>query len=468
MRSYFLSRIFKIKVCKSYQVAFKIKKTRVICYALHFIIITIVFFHWRSTIVDRCASLNVNLSRKRLNLTVSKYIIPYIRGQGLNNQLWEYRSSAIIAKATNRVLCLEPFHRFYLQKTGLEFIPFHYMFDTEKLKNYVQVETDVRYCRSECMGKIDYLIEFSPRFKLVHEKNPFPIADWRPGSLSKFKRSTGFGHLPVPKIISADKFDLESLADINKTLSSFSSSKCVAVAGTIPVLGSEYLMWSRSLEVAQNIKLAVKEVQKYILGAREYLAIHWRFEETKCAGMGKGIGFGRAAGKQVNMKNKIIRASDEHADLCFFAGLVPEGVGASGTWLRLVSKNAIVRWIKAILREHQLDHVYLATDCHDRKLLDWIKAKTGAKTKSELLPTLSQYISEHDNDIVSRVEQQLCTEAKLFAGTLMSSWTSSVIEERFKNHESFFIQDKYKHIRRPDPDNRTFYIDVEACNCDWE
>ena len=418
--------------------------------------------------IYRRVNLNDSSARRQLNSTDSKYIIPYIKGQGLNNQLWEYRNSAIIAKATNRVLCLEPFHRFYLQKTGLEFIPFDYMFDTEKLKKYVQVETDIRSCRSKCMGKIDYLLEFSLRSKLVSEWNPFPIADWRPGSLSKFKRSTGFRHLPVPKIISADKFKLESMGEIDKTLSAFSSSKCVAVAGTIPVLRSEYLMWSRSLEVAQNIKLAVKEIQENILGGSEYLAIHWRFEETKCAGVGKGIGFGRAATRQVNLKNKMVRKSDKNADLCFFAGPVPDTSGASSIWLRLVSKNAVVSWILAILREHQLDHVYLATDCHDSKILEWIKAKTGAKTKAELIPTLSQYILVRDNDIVSRVEQQICTEAKLFAGTLMSSWTSSVIEERFKSHEYFFIQDKYKPLRRPDPQNQTFYIDVEACNCDWE
>ena len=32
------------------------------------------------------------------------------------------------------------------------------------------------------------------------------------------------------------------------------------------------------------------------------MAIHWRFEETKCAGVGKGIGYGRSVGEIKNSK----------------------------------------------------------------------------------------------------------------------------------------------------------------------
>ncbi|CAL6332076.1 unnamed protein product [Bathycoccus prasinos] len=215
-------------------------------------------------------------------------------------------------------------------------------------------------------------------------QKPFPIADWRPGSLSKFKRSTGFKYVPRPMILSADKHRLGSLMEIGKSLSNYSSMRCTAVAGTIPVIREEYLKWSRSLEVAQNIKDAVKEIQKTVFEDRHYLAIHWRFEESKCAGIGKGIGFGRS----------------------------------------------------------------------------------GAKSKSDILSILSKYVSLDDNDIISRVEQQLCTESKLFAGTLASSWTSSVIEERLKSQDNFFMQDKYNPIRRPDIRNQTFYLDIEVCKCE--
>ena len=64
-----------------------------------------------------------------------KVLIPFLSGQGLNNQLWEYHSAARIAKALDRTLCLEPFHRFYLLKEGREFIPFDDLFNMEALKN---------------------------------------------------------------------------------------------------------------------------------------------------------------------------------------------------------------------------------------------------------------------------------------------------------------------------------------------
>ena len=103
-----------------------------------------------------------------------------------------------------------------------------------------------------------------------------------------------------------------------------------------------------------------------------------------------------------------------------------------------------------------------------KKLLEWIKHETGAITKSNIEPILLRFVSLEENDVVSRVEQQICTDSSLFLGTSMSSWTSSVIEERFQGRDSFFVQDKYSLIRRPDPMNRTLYFDIEVCNCEWE
>ena len=35
-----------------------------------------------------------------------------------------------------------------------------------------------------------------------------------------------------------------------------------------------------------------------------------------------------------------------------------------------------------------------------------------------------------DNDVISRIEQELCAEAHIFAGTQKSSWSIRVVEER--------------------------------------
>ena len=88
-------------------------------------------------------------------------------------------------------------------------------------------------------------------------------------------------------------------------------------------------------------------------------------------------------------------------------------------------------------------------------------------TKSDIRKIISNRININDNDVVSRVEQELCVEAEVFAGTMYSSWTGTVIEERFSKQNIFFIQDRLNFRRQPDPFNRTFYLDIESCDCDW-
>ena len=119
------------------------------------------------------------------------------------------------------------------------------------------------------------------------------------------------------------------------------------------------------------------------------------------------------------------------------------------------------------MEERELNHVYLATDCHDPDLVNWLKRKTGAITQSDMELSISNLVSL-DQDFVSRVEQQLCIEADVFGGTLTSSWTSTVVENRLNYRDEFFVQDNHNYNFHPDPRNRTFYMDVESCNCDWK
>ena len=406
-----------------------------------------------------------------------RYLIPFIRGQGLNNQLWEYRSAAIIAKATSRRLCLVPFHRFYLQQTGRKFIPFEDLFDAKRLEAFVHIASS-----EECVKKCNKLIHkhlelvFQEAAKFTKKRY---IADWRPGSLPLFYRSTGFQNLPSTEFINVNTTDrglnFNSLEDIKKVFLEYANDPCVSISGTTPTLSREFLEWSRALKVNQNIANAVEKIKKEVFSNKPFMSIHWRFEETKCAGFGRGIGFGRSINihqsKMVPARSnkKIqVRKSDNQADLCFFAGPLPRKLSSTGIWVRLVSKTAIVKWIKLFMKERNIENVYMATDCSDKKLLKSIKHETGAITKSNIEPLLLHFTSPEENDVVSRVEQRICSESTIFLGTSMSSWTSSVIEERFQNRKNFFIQDKYNVTRRPDPMNRTFYFDIEVCNCEWE
>ena len=105
-------------------------------------------------------------------------------------------------------------------------------------------------------------------------------------------------------------------------------------------------------------------------------------------------------------------------------------------------------------------HATIGHPFHDRR--------SARKVAFHIQPRLSRFVSVHDNDVVSRIEQQICSESSIFLGTSMSSWTSRVIEERFQGRSSFFMQDKYNVMRRPDLNNDTMYFDIEVCNCDWE
>jgi len=401
------------------------------------------------------------------------YLIPFISGQGLNNQLWEYRSAAILARSTGRVLCLVPFHRFYLQETGREFIPFQELFDTDSIKKFVQIST-IDSCSDQCDREIQQHLQLITNPNIPFDrKNPFPIAEWRPGSLKLFLKSTGFKYISVSKMMNISDYDKANsfniLKPINEAFSRYRNSQCVSIFGTIPHLSREFLQWSRVLNVNQNIRNAVNEIKSTVFNGKRYIAIHWRFEETKCAGLGLGIGFGRSSNKaRKTHKNVHLRKSDIGANLCFFAGPLPASLNKKGIWLRLVSRAAVAKWIMSLAKERKVENIYLATDCHDAKLLQWIKDQTGAKSMIDIISRISKYIPVADNDIVSRVEQQICTESFIFSGTSMSSWTSSVIEERFKDRNSFFVQDKFNLIRRPDPLNRTLYLDIETCQCDWE
>eukprot|EP00959_Pyramimonas_sp_CCMP1952_P090103 1886264-Pyramimonas_sp.AAC.1 len=63
----------------------------------------------------------------------TQYLIPQLTGLGLNNQLWDYQAAAALAKATDRVLCLVPFLRFYLSTAGQPRIPYEHIFDPDEL-----------------------------------------------------------------------------------------------------------------------------------------------------------------------------------------------------------------------------------------------------------------------------------------------------------------------------------------------
>tara|TARA_B100000519_G_scaffold152684_1_gene133744 strand:+ start:3449 stop:4681 length:1233 start_codon:yes stop_codon:yes gene_type:complete len=398
-------------------------------------------------------------------------LIPYLKGQGLNNQIWEYRTAAIIARATGRTLCLEPFHKFYLQQSGREFLPFEELFDVHFFNKYVNSSIG-HECSKACDQKLHSFIELT--YTSTNSKiNPFSIPEWRPGSLNKFQRSTGFVKVPIPKGLNINPrkggVPFDSLSNIKTGFQEVAHGKCVAVSGPLLELEHEFILWTKFLRANKAI-LELKDfiVSNFYSGS-SYLAIHWRLEETKCAGVGVGIGYGRDAKERYakvgsNKPFKIIRKSDNRANLCFY-GVIPSS-SPTRIWFRLISKEAIVKWTKRIMSTHGIENLYLATDLKDSSLLNWIKSEIPVTTKKDIEGFLEKRDFSSDNDVLSILEQEICAEADIFAGTQMSSWTERVIEKRFMNQGHIFKRDKSDLLSHPDPSNRTLYFDVEVCACE--
>ena len=413
---------------------------------------------------------SVSLESKGRHGSSKSFVVPFLSGQGLNNQLWEYHSSARIAKALGRSLCLEPFHRFYLLKKGREFIPFDELFNSEALKKYVDVEKP-RACSNFCNKRVQrsFMLVHKSGIK-INEKKPYPIPDWRPGSLKKFRLSTGFGEIPAPEMINVEEqrggIKYHTLQDIQNAFKDTKNAACISVSGhAVTGRKDELKSWYKALEVSKDIKQAVDKVKRETFLGQKYLAIHWRFEETKCSGIGRSIGHGRDRKGSLpldrNKSNFVIKRSDAEAEFCFFSGPI---IGTPKVLLRLVSRIAIIRWILNLKKRSGASFLYLATDCADISLLRWIKESTGAITRSDILPLLHNKI---DNDVISRIEQQICADALIFAGTQMSSWTTKVIEERFLQDDKIFTQNKTSLRGKPDMfSNRTLYFDVEVCDYD--
>jgi hypothetical protein len=287
------------------------------------------------------------------------YVVPFITGQGLNNQLWEYRAAATVARALNRTLCLEPAHRFYLTTTGREFIPFNELFDVQAMRAHVRAVVGGGACARACGGRVHRMLALTQKPTEV-PKNPYSITDWRPGSLLKFGGSTGFRAVPPPTMVLVPPGSVADLAGVGEVMEQATAgARCVGLQGTggFDQIEGEKTRWTAALRTAPRLLAGARRVQLELLNGEPYLAIHWRFEETKCAGYGVGIGNGRDAGELVRAGQRT--ATKGTGDLCFFAGVVPDQRPVK-IWLRLVSREQVAAAVLRIMKEHGVKRVFLA------------------------------------------------------------------------------------------------------------
>jgi len=160
-----------------------------------------------------------------------KFLIPYVTGLGVNNQMWDFEAAAMLAKATDRVLCLAPFLRFYLSVAGQPNIPFNVLFDPAKFDEYTRV-SEIEDCHKACGGAIHTF--YSLRSSNYPAKKGKELTH-----ISAFKRNTNFrkGIPEHPKLIVDASFSrVDTYPELTKLLTKHVNpkAKCVGMLGATP------------------------------------------------------------------------------------------------------------------------------------------------------------------------------------------------------------------------------------------
>jgi len=344
----------------------------------------------------------------------SIYLIPHFYGQGANNLFIEFQLYTILSKISNRRLCLTPFHRFYLDTSGRPWIPVEETFDVHRLQSFVKTSS-LASCRHACGNQLDLVWNFASKQAPDKQYNRFG-----------FQNVTGFRKFKKWVNMHQELQSWETVNDISKSLRKYQDLKCVSAYGgfsTVP-LERTYMALLSHMTTSEYIVQSAKFVVKSLFHDDHYLAVHWRFEEQKCASK--------------NLARYKLYGSGE---ACFYAGVWEP----PHPWLRLISGAKISETINIMMTRYGIQHAYIATDGEKHEVFQAVKQQTGAKQVSDCMACKIP----SENFLLSKVEQEICATSFLFLGTRLSSWTSLVMLQRTLHT----------------PNNVDSYIDVLSCKC---
>lgn len=380
-----------------------------------------------------------------------RFMVPMLSNSvGDNNQLMEYMAAAVVARATNRTLCLVPFFNGPIKHTRqlpIGDLTMEARYDTEVLGRFVKVAS-LQRCLEECNKRIDgfWWLRHSPSSMLSRAWT------WDPKKVKTHELGWSF-------------VKWTSMDDIKQAFQDFNDDgeeKCVALGGLFPGLRwrGAYLATSLYMRPSQSILKATSALQDLAIGCNQsFLAVHWRFEESICKGEQLGLCFLRCG-------DGAVIDSGLHATTLGlpFATIGPslhteiknackhaDGKGV------MVSKKDLVTAIKDKAFKENITSVYLATDGWLRgsqsealvtKVVDELRKKGLAVTglwKIKKLPnlitnagdliyrdeilerTLMNKLSGHT---ISEVEQEICFRANSFMGSGESTWSLAVFRAR--------------------------------------
>lgn len=402
-----------------------------------------------------------------------KFIVPMLSNAvGDNNQLMEYMAAAVVARATHRTLCLTPFfngpikHTKKLPRGGLMM---EERYDIHLLSKFVKVASLER-CLQECHKQI----------------NGF----WwlRYSSVSTLSRDWSFDRKKVKTHdLSVSSMKWTSTDDIKQAGQEFSEEQCVAIGGLFPGLRwrGAYLAASLYMRPSQLILEAATGLQDLAIGHdQNFLAVHWRFEESICEGEQLGLCFLRCG-------DGAVIDSGLHAAARGFIGpslqiqtnrQCKRVVDSKGV---MVSRQDLVAAISSKALKENVSSVYLATDgwmrgSHAeslvRKVVEDLRKRGLAVTglwKIKRLPNLITNAKEliygdeilkrtleskFSGHLMSEVEQEICLRASSFMGSGESTWSLAVFRARLalrRQKKAELLRKANEEIAKNEVDNLT-------------
>lgn len=361
---------------------------------------------------------------------------------GAGNQALEFMSAAVVARSLNRTLCLPPFFTGPSKHFGPQHAAGNYGFevgeryDLRLLGRFVRVMA-LESCIRACDGELDSYWRF-------HGGQPRLFRHWKSASYnSTLELNWSF-------------MAWSEAADVRAALGG-QPGRCTGLGAIFPGLRwrGAYLALAPYIHPAPAISRAATRLQELAFGAgTEYLAVHWRFEETICSGLTLGLCFYRCK-NGANQANPLITPPAPQWDALKQIGC-PKGTRHVG--VQAAEKDLVAAMADAA-RDSGLGAIYIATDGFIRgeggcallaEVIGGLRALGLAVAGLWVCPGLPAFPGGDAPDaeqigkfmaidvagfrpqfqVISLVEQELATRAAVFLGTGSSSWSLSVWRAR--------------------------------------
>ena len=303
-------------------------------------------------------------------------VLPKLTSKGLNNYKMEFRHAALFARLSGRALCLpdmiegktfDPLNR------ALPHVRIAAVYRLEELGRFVTLAS-----RATCHAaeqRRDYCVDAEPHLCQRPQHGSTTLESYVSAGRVKEELHDAYGGQPCIRL-----------------------TGCLWSNYTLHVL--YFSLWQHLLKPPPTRDAATHAAERLFDG-QPYVALHWRFEETKCARLVRRSGLG----------------------LCYRS---PNGTHE-------LQMGKLVGAVERMRAVHGTRQVLLATDGRDRgysKRVDELRRLLGAGvveltvdcpncTKAEWWPATDIMPAA---TAVSEVEQQLVAGARFALGSAVSSW----------------------------------------------